>query len=330
MRWALVHDGAAVRGSQTGKAPDSGSGTWRFESSPLSSPSPALVRDGYRRARALTRTHARSFSLAAWALPPHQRDAARALYAFCRRLDDLVDEETCREPAARLVEARALVRAVHGAGALPAVGAPWDEAELAALRDAVRRYDIPEAPFHDLVAGVEMDLTERRYPTFAALDLYCFRVAGTVGLMLAPVLGYTRPRALRAAADLGRAMQLTNILRDVREDLARGRVYLPQDELATFGVTEDDLVRGRMSGRMRRLFMWQIERARRYYAAGRAGIRFLDGVRARLTVRLMATLYADILRTIEAHDYDVFRERATVSGRRKAALVARCLTRRGA
>ena len=83
-----------MRGSQTGKAPDSGSGTWRFESSPLSSPPPALVRDGYRRARALTRAHARSFSLAAWALPPRQRDAARALYAFCRRLDDLVDEET--------------------------------------------------------------------------------------------------------------------------------------------------------------------------------------------------------------------------------------------
>jgi phytoene synthase len=125
-------------------------------------------------------------------------------------------------------------------------------------------------------------------------------------------------------------MQLTNILRDVREDLARGRIYLPQDELAAFGITEDDLARGRMSGRMRRLFMWQIERARRYYTAGRAGIRFLHGVRARLTVRLMATLYADILRTIEARDYDVFRDRAAVSSSRKAALVVRCLTQRGA
>jgi phytoene synthase len=175
-----------------------------------------------------------------------------------------------------------------------------------------------------------MDLTERRYPTFETLDRYCFRVAGTVGLMLTPVLGYTRARALHAAADLGRAMQLTNILRDVREDLARGRIYLPQDELAAFGITEDDLARGRMSGRMRRLFMWQIERARRYYTAGRAGIRFLHGVRARLTVRLMATLYADILRTIEARDYDVFRDRAAVSSSRKAALVVRCLTQRGA
>ena len=317
-----------MRGSQTGKAPDSGSGTWRFESSPLSSPSATLVRDGYRRARALTSAHARSFSLAAWALPPRQRDAARALYAFCRRLDDLVDETTpSLDPAARLTEARALVRAVHGTGTLPAVGAPWDAAELAALRDTVRRFDVPEAPFHDLIAGVEMDLEQQRYPTFSALSGYCYRVAGTVGLMLAPVLGYTRPRALHAAEDLGRAMQLTNILRDVREDLGRGRVYLPQDELATFGVTEDDLARGRMSGGMRRLFAWQIARARRYYAAGRTGIRFLHGARARLTVRLMATLYADILRTIEAHDYDVFRERAVVSGRRKAALALRCLTR---
>jgi hypothetical protein len=151
---------------------------------------------------------------------------------------------------------------VHGPDALPAVDPPWHRAELAALRDAIRRYDIPVAPFRELVAGVEMDLTRRRYPTFAHLDLYCFRVAGTVGLMLAPVLGYSRPRALRAAADLGRAMQLTNILRDVREDLGRGRVYLPQDELAAFGVSEDDLARGHMSGRMRRLFEWQIARAR--------------------------------------------------------------------
>jgi phytoene synthase len=290
-----------------------------------------VVREGYRRARSLTRTHARSFSLAAWALPSPQRDAARALYAFCRRLDDLVDEPAPslarRQP---LVEARALVSAVHGTGALPDVGPPWDLTELAALRDTVRRWDIPEGPFHHLIVGVEMDLTERRYATFAALDLYCFRVAGTVGLMLAPVFGYTRPRALAAAADLGRAMQLTNILRDVREDFERGRVYLPQDELAAFGVTEDDLARGRMSGRMKRLLAWQIERARRYYAIGGAGIRLLRGVRARLTVRLMTALYADILRTIEDADYDVFRERAVVSGRRKAALVARCLAGRDA
>jgi phytoene synthase len=270
--------------------------------------------------------HARSFSLAAWALPPRRRDAARALYAFCRRLDDLVDESApSLALRKRLVEARALVRAVYGTGALPVAGPPWDAAELAALRDTIRRWEIPEGPFRDLIAGVEMDLTQRRYATFAALDAYCFRVAGTVGLMLAPVLGYTTPRALAAAADLGRAMQLTNILRDVREDLERGRVYLPQDELGAFGVTEDDLARGRMSGRMRRLLVWQIARARRYYASGRAGIRFLRGVRARLTVRLMSALYADILRTIEAADYDVFHERAVVPARRKAALIARCL-----
>jgi phytoene synthase len=288
-----------------------------------------VVREGYRRARSLTRTHARSFALAAWALPSRRRDAARALYAFCRRLDDLVDESApSLALRQQLVEAHALVGAVCGTGALPAVPPPWDAAELAALRDTVRRWNIPERPFRDLIAGVEMDLTQHRYATFAELDLYCFRVAGTVGLMLAPVLGYTRRRALSAAADLGRAMQLTNILRDVREDLERGRVYLPQDELAAFGVTEDDLARGRMSGRMRRLLTWQIERARRYYARGRAGIRLLRGVRARLTVRLMSALYADILRTIEDADYDVFRERATVPGRRKAALIARCLAGR--
>ena len=320
-----------MRGSQTGKAPDSGSGTWRFESSPLSAPSPTLVREGYRRARALTRAHGRSFALAAWALPAPRRDAARALYAFCRRLDDLVDEAApSPHLARRLAEARALIGALRGPGALTAVGAPWDAAELAALRDAVHRWDIPQAPFLELIAGVEMDLTRRRYATFADLDLYCFRVAGTVGLMLAPVLGYSRPRALRAAADLGRAMQLTNILRDVREDLERGRIYLPQDELAAFGVSEDDLAQGHMSGRMRRLFEWQIARARHWYTRGRAGIRLLHGARSRLTVRLMATLYADILRAIEEREYDVFRDRAIVPGRRRLLLVARCLAGRRA
>jgi len=187
------------------------------------------------------------------------------------------------------------------------------------------------------VTGVDRDATAIRQAratipgaTFIELDLYCFRVAGTVGLMLAPVLGYSRPRALRAAADLGRAMQLTNILRDVREDLGRGRVYLPQDELAAFGVSEDDLARGNPSGRMRRLFEWQIARARHWYARGRAGIRLLHGARSRLTVRLMATLYADILRAIEERDYDVFHGRVVVPGGRRLALVARCLAGRGA
>jgi phytoene synthase len=247
-----------------------------------------------------------------------------ALYAFCRRLDDLVDEPS-GVPAdlpARLAAARALVAGVHAPSGPSTVPAPWEADEIAALRDTVQRFAIPEAPFQELIDGVEMDLTVSRYPTFAALERYCYRVAGTVGLMMAPVLGYTDPAALEPAADLGRAMQLTNILRDVAEDLRRDRVYLPQDELHAAGLDDEFLRRGRPDDRFRRFMRAQVGRARIYYARGRAGIPYLASARSRRTVALMAALYGDILRVIEARDYDVFSARASVSGRRKMALAA--------
>jgi phytoene synthase len=290
---------------------------------------PEQVAAGYRRARAVTRCHAKSFHFASHALSPERRAAAVALYAFCRRLDDLVDGPAlgCRpaDLAERLACARALVRSLHGGPALGSVPAPFDADECAALHDSVRRWGIPEAPFQELITGVGMDLTVRRYPTFAELDVYCYRVAGTVGLLIAPVLGCRDPAALGAAADLGRAMQLTNILRDVREDMERDRVYLPQAELAAAGLTEDDLVAGRADGRFRDFMRRQIARARRYYASGLAGVPALADARCRLTVRLMAAVYGDILRVIEAQHYDVFRRRPVVPTRRKLVLAATAL-----
>ena len=147
---------------------------------------------GYRRARELTRQHAKSFHFASHALPPDRRQAALALYAFCRRLDDLVDEPGLGwrpdELRARLERARELVRALFAGDRPETVPSPFDPAEVAALGDSVARWGIPEAPFQELISGVEMDLTVRRYATFAELDRYCFRVAGTVGLLMAPVL----------------------------------------------------------------------------------------------------------------------------------------------
>lgn len=294
---------------------------------------PDLARDGYRRAHALTRAHAKSFHFASWALGGARRRGALALYAFCRRLDDLVDEPSA-PPAAlvpRLDAARALVRSVWRPGDdLAAVPAPFDAAETAALRDTIRRFAIPEAPFQDLIDGVAMDLTVRRYATAAELDRYCHLVAGTVGLMMAPLLGYRDPSALAPAATLGHAMQLTNILRDVGEDLARDRIYLPQADLAAAGLGETDLRAGRVDDRFRTLMRDQVARARALYAVARRGIPLLDGARSRLTVRLMAAVYGDILRAIEAQDYDVFRRRAVVSGGRKMMLAAAALSARGA
>ncbi len=289
----------------------------------------ALVREGYRRAQGLTRLHARSFYLASVLLFGARRRAAFALYAFCRRLDDVVDVGPKQAVAERLAGARAVVAQLfESAGpAEDAAGppAPWHRAELAALKDAIRRFAIPRAPFLDLLSGMEMDVRPKAYPRFAELDRYCYCVAGTVGLMLCPVLGYSDPRALGAAADLGRAMQLTNILRDVKEDLARGRVYLPADELSAFGLGEEDLQRGQVDDRLRAFLRCQIARARAFYARAARGIPFLQGFGTRRMVKLMGALYGGILTAIEAQDYDVFTARAHLPFATKLRLALQAL-----
>ncbi|AFE08433.1 phytoene synthetase [Corallococcus coralloides DSM 2259] len=306
--------------------------------------SPELIAQGYRRARVVTRHHAKSFFFASYLLFGQRRKAAFALYAFCRRLDDLVDAgesalpgEAPMDLATRLARARERVAEVYlplpelaskelgpPSARQPSAEAPspWDPSEFAALRHTIHHYRIPEQPFQDLISGMEMDLTKVRYDTWEELDLYCYRVAGVVGLMLTPVLGCEDARAVEPAADLGRAMQLTNILRDVREDLERGRVYLPSEELRAFGITEDDLRAGRVDAKWRDFMRFQIQRARAYYARAAAGVRYLTGFGSQRMVRLMGAIYGDILRDIEARGYDVFSGRAHTTTGRKLELTA--------
>ena len=169
---------------------------------------------------------------------------------------------------------------------------------------------------------MEMDLEPRRYETWAALELYCYRVAGTVGLLMSPVLGARSAEAARPAAELGKAMQLTNILRDVREDRERGRCYLPQDELRHFGLTED-----RLTGDGLAPFMQlQLARARELYRRGNEGIRHLTGFGCRPMVRVMSAVYAGILDVIEARAFDVFSSRAHVPLGGKLLLAAKALS----
>ncbi|ADO74835.1 Phytoene synthetase [Stigmatella aurantiaca DW4/3-1] len=294
----------------------------------------------------MTRHHAKSFFFASYLLFGERRKAAFALYAFCRRLDDMVDEtgegSAPLDLKARLERARQRVAEVYlpmpelaapglESPAQRLMGAqeqcPWNEGEFAALKHCIHRFRIPEQPFQDLISGMEMDLTKHRYATFEELDLYCYRVAGVVGLMLTPVLGCVDERAVAHAADLGRGMQLTNILRDVREDLERGRVYLPSSELASFGLSEEDLRAGRVEDRWRNFMRFQISRARAYYASAAAGLPYLTGLGSRRMVRLMGGIYGDILRVIEERDYDVFSARAYVPDRRKLALAVAAMVR---
>lgn len=283
------------------------------------------LRRGYRHAQQVARRCAGSFYFASFLLFGARRRAAFALYAFCRRLDDLVDLGSGADLPFRLRQARARIRSLFGAPALAAPREDIERLEHAALADTVQRFAIPEAPLQELVSGMEMDLTRSRYETYEELDLYCHRVAGTVGLMLAPVLGCDREWALGPAADLGKAMQLTNILRDVREDLERGRIYLPLEELRAFGLTEEDLARGVVDGRWRAFMRFQIARARALYRRAEEGLPALSAFGARRMVRLMAAVYGDLLRVIEDRDYDVFSSRAYVTGERKLALALRVL-----
>jgi phytoene synthase len=190
------------------------------------------------------------------------------------------------------------------------------------LGEAVRKYDIPLTPFDDLVRGLEMDLERCRYRSFADLALYCYRVAGTIGLMITPVAGYREgTRALEHAKALGTAMQLTNILRDVGEDHARGMVYLPEEDLERFGLSREDLARRAGEPAFRDLMEFEIARAQRLYAEGLELIPVMTSTRGRAAFRFAADAYGAILEKIRANGYDVFGRRASLSLREKLAMI---------
>lgn len=282
---------------------------------PVADPAPAR---GARLCRRITRQYARTFDFASHCLPRAVRRHAYAVYGFCRWADNGVDEAAGPEDAARRVEyARDVLALAYSDRPAPP--------GVLAFRRTVRERRIPKSLFDDLLAGMAMDLAISRYATFADLDLYCYRVAGVVGLMMAHVFGFRHERCLPRALALGTAMQLTNILRDVAEDHARGRIYLPRDELDRFGVSEAQLGAGRVDANFRALMRAQIARARRYYRDTEAGIPDLHTPAARLTVRVMGRLYAGILDAIERLDYDVFGARAHVPLGGKLARLAGCI-----
>lgn len=279
----------------------------------------ALLEQGYASAREVTRFHAKSFFFVSALLGRRRRQSAFALYLFCRRLDDLVDVAPAPQREAALARVRAMLDALYEGRIPEDPSLPWSVAELTAFADTVRRHEIPRTPFDDLVAGMQMDLEKSRYAHFRELELYCYRVAGTVGLMISYVLGFTRPAALERAVDLGIALQLTNILRDVREDAERGRIYLPQDELAAFGIPEAALSAGTQGEPWVAFLRCQIARARAYYLRAALGVPMLKS--GRWMVRAMSSIYGGILEAIERRGYDVFSARAFVPTSRKLGLL---------
>jgi phytoene synthase len=253
----------------------------------------------------LTNHHSRSFHFASRFLPFAKRRAVRALYAFCRVTDDIVDHPD-GDVEAKLEEWRKKNLAPVAAR---------DDLVTIAWTDTRSRYGIPVRYAEQLVEGVAQDIHPSRYRTFEELAKYCYGVASTVGLMAMHIIGFKGP-AVPYAIKLGVALQLTNILRDVGEDWRAGRVYLPQDELLAYGLTEADLDAGCVDDRWRSFLQFQIERNRQLYAEARPGIQYLskDG---RLAIAAASDVYSAILDDIEDHDYDVFRRRAYVTTGKK-------------
>lgn len=268
--------------------------------------------------RAVTRRHARSFYFSSLVLPEPKRQAAYAIYAFCRHADDAVDGASSR--AAREEAVVGLHGIVDRLLEDPAgVALPF----APALADTLARYPVDRVHFRELVEGVAMDVGPVRIPDWPALRTYCYHVASTVGLVMAPVFGLRSPEGVPRAVDLGIAMQLTNICRDIREDGERGRTYLPADELARFGVDPADLRAQRVTPGFVDLMRFQIRRARDYYRRSEPGIGLLEPDGSRLAVWSMRWIYADILREIERQEYDVFRWRAATGTSRKLLLLGR-------
>jgi 15-cis-phytoene synthase len=273
-----------------------------------------LLAADYERCAEITRRSSSNFYYAFMLLPAERRRALYAVYAFCRFVDDIADDESIREPATLLARWREELERVYG-------GAPTRPISRA-LADAARQFSIPREYFEEVIAGVEMDLSRRRYATFEELRLYCYRVASVVGLICIEVFGYSNPEAKVYAENLGIAFQITNILRDLREDAARGRIYLPLEDLARFGVGEDEILRGVYSDAFVRLMEFETKRAREYYERADRALPPEDRS-SLLTAEAMRSIYGALLNLIVSSHYRVLDRRLSLSAPRKLYLVGR-------
>jgi phytoene synthase len=260
-------------------------------------------------------------------LPAEKRRAIIAVWDFCRAVDDAVDEAAGEGAVKRSVAEQELARWRQE------LGRCFDGSEPVTpqgrrLAPFIRRFNLPRAPFEALIEGVQMDLGDRRYDTFASLYEYCIRVASAVGLICIEIFGYTDARARQYATDLGVALQLTNILRDVPVDLAKGRLYLPLEDLSAHGCTENDLREevahagsGVRSPRVRALLRQQGVRAREYYERAARSLPRTDARRL-VAAEIMGAIYRAILHRIEAQDFDVFATVVRIPRPRRAIIAA--------
>jgi len=257
---------------------------------------------------------ATSFYYSFLALPADKRNAIVAVWDFCRAVDDAVDEPGDRDPASALAQWRIELARLYGGG-------EPQTPQGKHLAPFIAAFGLPRSGFEDLIDGVAMDLQCNRYDTFEELRQYCLRVASAVGLICVEIFGYRYLQTRDYAIDLGIALQLTNIIRDVAPDLQRDRVYIPVEDLQRFGCTEDDLRAGVVTGKVQRLLAFQVERARRFYRKADTVLPRHDERRL-VAARIMGAIYFELLRSIERTGYDVFHHRVRVGRPRQAVIAA--------
>jgi phytoene synthase len=254
-----------------------------------------------------------SFSYSFLVLPPAERRAIGAVWDFCRAVDDAVDEAVDSATAATEV-----VKWREEVGRLFGTGAPLTP-QSKNLQPYIEMFALSRQPFDDLVDGIEMDLRRSRYETFDELVGYCRRVASAVGVMCIEVFGCRDSRSREYAFNLGLALQLTNIIRDIKADLQQGRLYLPQEDLARFGISEQALAAGVMTDEIRKLLAYECQRARQFYTTAAQAMPHAES-RKLVAAEIMGAIYFEILQRIERRDFDVFSERVRVPKLQRARI----------
>jgi 15-cis-phytoene synthase len=259
--------------------------------------------------RKFARATASNFYYSFLLLPAAERRAIKDVYAFCRLLDDIVDEDQSgRSPYAELQYWRGEIEACYQGGPTSEFGER--------LLVSIEAFDLPRQPFLDLIDGMEMDLKWHSYQTFADLREYCYRAASAVGLICIEIFGYESARTREYAVNLGLALQLTNILRDLKEDAARGRTYIPLEDLERFGYSEQDLRMNLYNAPFIELMKYEHARARLYFEKAAASLPEQDRP-SMFAAEIMGTIYRELLEQIPAVQFDVFRNRITVSKSRR-------------
>lgn len=277
-------------------------------------------KSGFRKAKSITKKYAKTFYLASKFLPEDKRMATYSVYTICRITDESVDDplHLGQESLNRIKEG---IESAYSSREL-------DDDLLLCFRETINKYEIPKGYFDELIEGMGMDLVINRYRNFKDLEVYCYRVAGVIGLIMLKIFGYNEPIAEKYAISLGIALQLTNILRDIGEDFQRGRIYLPLDEMQRYGVTENDISAQKIDERFKEFMDFQIKRARQYYAVAQEGIGLIPEPRSRFVASVAKELYSGILDSIERNGYDIYSQKAHVNRISKLALILKILLRR--